>query len=401
MSWKESDRVSQRREFLDLAQVSGANIALLCRRFGISRKTGYKWINRAQETVCIEDHSRRPRHSPGRTAEEIENRILEVREKHPTWGGRKLRRRLQALGLENPPSASTITEVLRRHGKLRETDGAGKNFRRFEHDSPNVLWQMDFKGEFALSSKQYCYPLTLLDDHSRFSLCIDACGNQQGQTVRQSLEKTFGRYGMPYAIYVDNGTPWGNSSGIFGHTRVSIWLMRHDIQIIHGRPYHPQGRGKLERFHRTLKQEVLQDRQFGSLSRAQKCFDTWREVYNHDRPHEGLQDQVPSSRYRVSDREFRSKLTPYEYSSRFETRRANRAGEIKFHGKAYRLSEVFIDERVGLQPGETDGVWDIYFCRFVIGKLDERTGEIRRASSLAEFRCAPSSQTAGHSNDNR
>ncbi|MFN7292315.1 MAG: integrase core domain-containing protein, partial [Pirellula sp.] len=352
-------------------------------------------INRVQETSCIEDQSRRPNYSPIQTSKEIEKRVLKVREENPTWGGRKLRNRLLAIGVKSPPSASTITEILRRHGLLRETDGVGKNFKRFEHDSPNAMWQMDFKGEFALSSKQYCYPLTLLDDHSRFSFCIDARGNQQGQTVRQSLEKTFGQYGMPFAIYVDNGTPWGNNSGIFAHTRVSIWLMRHDIQIIHGRPYHPQGRGKLERFHRTLKQEVLQGRQFGSLSRAQKCFDTWREVYNHDRPHEGLQDQVPSSRYQVSDREFRSKIVPYQYSSRFETRVANRAGEIKFKGKSYRLSEVFIDEQVGLQPGDIDGVWDVFFCRFVVGQLDERTGKIRRASSLSEFRCAPFSQTAG------
>lgn len=395
MNWKESDRVSQRREFLDLAKGSGANISLLCKRFGISRKTGYKWMNRAQETSCIQDQSRRPKHSPSQTPKDMEARILELRETHPTWGGRKLRCRLQALGLENPPSASTITEVLRRAGKLREADGTGKNFKRFERDAPNSLWQMDFKGEFALSTQQYCYPLTLLDDHSRFSLCIDACGNQRGPTVRQSLEKTFLRYGIPYGIYVDNGNPWGNNSGVFGHSRVSIWLMSHDIEVIHGRPYHPQGRGKLERFHRTLKQEVLQGRQLGTLSRAQKCFDTWREVYNHDRPHEALGDRVPSSRYEVSDREYRSKAPPYEYSSRFETRRANRAGEIKFNGKSYRLSEVFIDERVGLQPTDRDGVWDVFYCRFVIGQIDEQQGTVRRASSLSEFRCAPSSQTAG------
>jgi transposase InsO family protein len=172
--------------------------------------------------------------------------MLKAREENPTWGGRKLRNRLLALGLTNHLSASTITEILRR-------------------------WQTNFKDEFVLSSKLYCYPLTLLDDHSRISLCIDACGNQPGKAVRQSLERTFIQYGMPFVIYVDNGTPWGNNSGIFAHTRVSIRLMRHDIQIIHGKPYHPQGRGKLERFHRTLKQEVFQARQFGSLILAQKC----------------------------------------------------------------------------------------------------------------------------------
>lgn len=394
MCWKESDRVSQRREFVELASVEGANVSMLCRRFGISRKTGYKWIKRAKETGSLEDQSRRPSSSPTKTSDQLEQRILALRKEHPTWSGRKLRARLLALGAEYVPSASTITEVLRRHGKLQEKLSK-KNLSRFEHDQPNAMWQMDFKGEFALASKRYCYPLTLLDDHSRFSLCIDACGNQRGETVKRSLRQTFRRYGLPYAIYVDNGPPWGNSSGIFRHTKVSMWLMRHDVQVIHGRPYHPQGRGKLERFHRTLKQEVLQDRQFGSLSRSQECFDIWREVYNHDRPHEAINDHVPSSRYQVSDREFRGTLPEYEYSSRFETRRANRAGQIKFRRVAYRLSEVFIDKWVGLLPSDEDGVWDIYYCRFVIGQLNEKTGKICRASRLAEFRCAPSGQTAG------
>ncbi len=184
--------MSQRREFLDLATVSGANITLLCKRFGISRKTGYKLINRSQKTACIEDQSRRPNYSPIQTSEKIEKRLLKVREENTTRGVRKLRKRLLALGLKNAPSASTITEILRSRGKLREADGDAKNFKRFKHDSPNAIWQMDFNGEFAFSSKKYCYPLTLMDDHSRFSLCIEACGNQQGQTVRQRLEKTFG-----------------------------------------------------------------------------------------------------------------------------------------------------------------------------------------------------------------
>ncbi len=397
MGWKESDRVSQRREFIELASTDGANISQLCERFEISRKTGYKWLKRSRECGCLDDRSRRPHRSPNQVNDRLEQEILRLRSQHPTWGGRKLRARLLAIGTKNVPAASTITEVLRRHGKLNESITV-KNSKRFEHDEPNAMWQMDFKGEFALSSKRYCYPLTLMDDHSRFSLCIDACGNQRGSTVQKSLAKTFRRYGLPHAIYTDNGTPWGNSSGVFRHTKVSVWLMRHDVQVIHGRPYHPQGRGKLERFHRTLKQEVLQDRQFGSLRLSQECFDDWREVYNHDRPHQSLSDATPSSRYRVSDREFRGELPAYEYSARFETRRANRAGQIKFNRACYRLSEVFIDQRVGLLPHQgQDGLWDIYYCRFVIGQLDERTQTIRRASRMTEFRCAPSSHTAGTS----
>ena len=357
MSWKESNRVSERREFLELANQPGANFSLLCERFGISRKTGYKWKNRLAETGDLSDRSRRPKNSPGRTDQKMEERILKLRDAHPTWGGRKLRNRLLNLGEKNVPTPSTITEILRRHFRLQEPTGKGSNFTRFEHSQANSMWQMDFKGEFALSSKkQRCYPLTLLDDHSRFSLGIIAQSNQRGDTVKKNLTRVFLRYGIPYSIYVDNGTPWGNSSGVFRHTKLSVWLMRHDIEIIHGRPYHPQGRGKLERFHRTLKQEVLQDRQFGTLARTQKCFDTWREVYNHDRPHEALDDNVPASRFSVSDRPFRSDLPKYEYSSRFLTRRANRGSEIHFHGHDYRISEVFIDQQVGLLPTNRDGV---------------------------------------------
>ena len=400
MSWKESNRVSERREFLELANRPGANFSLLCERFGISRKTGYKWKNRLAETGDLSDRSRRPKNSPGRTDQKMEERILKLRDAHPTWGGRKLRNRLLNLGEKNVPTPSTITEILRRHFRLQEPTGKGSNFTRFEHSQANSMWQMDFKGEFALSSKkQRCYPLTLLDDHSRFSLGIIAQSNQRGDTVKKNLTRVFLRYGIPYSIYVDNGTPWGNSSGVFRHTKLSVWLMRHDIEIIHGRPYHPQGRGKLERFHRTLKQEVLQDRQFGTLARTQKCFDTWREVYNHDRPHEALDDNVPASRFSVSDRPFRSDLPKYEYSSRFLTRRANRGSEIHFHGHDYRISEVFIDQQVGLLPTNRDGVWDIYFCRFHVGQLNEHTGKIRRTHCMAEFRYAQSSHAAGENND--
>lgn len=399
MSWKESDRVSERREFLELASQPGVNFSLLCKRFGISRKTGYKWRKRQTETGDLSDQSRRPKSSPNRTNERTEDEVLRLRAEHPTWGGRKLRNRLQNLGMKDAPSPSTITEILRRHSKLSEPPGEGGSFTRFECSEANSMWQMDFKGEFALSPRQKCYPLTLLDDHSRFSLGIIAQKNQRGDTVKKNLTGVFRKYGIPYSIYVDNGTPWGNSSGIFRHTKLSVWLMRHDIEIIHGRPYHPQGRGKLERFHRTLKQEVLQDRQFGTLGRTQKCFDKWREVYNHDRPHEALDDNVPSSRFQVSERTFRGELPKYEYSPRFTTRRANRGSEIHFHGRDYRISQVFIDQQVGLLPTSRDGVWDIYFCRFLVGRLNEHTGKIRRTSCMTEFRNAQSSHTAGEQSD--
>ena len=184
-----------------------------------------------------------------------------------------------ALGHKEVPSASSITRVLHRHGMISEAETEKhQRFEKFERPEPNDLWQVDFKGDFEMTCGKRCYPLTLLDDHSRYSLGIVACENQKHVTVKDHFRGVFTRYGIPRAIYVDNGNPWGNSRGPTRHSRLSTWLMRQDIEVIHGRPYCPQGRGKIERFHRTLKREVLQDRRLANLSEAQQAFDPWRAI---------------------------------------------------------------------------------------------------------------------------
>lgn len=396
--WKECDPVSERLEFVKLASVEGANKAELCRRFGVSRKTGNKWLARWREEgeAGLRDRSRRPKHTPRQTDKCVEREVLKLRQRHPAWGGRKIRRRMEDLGLSEVPAASTITAILKRHGLISDEESSKHQaFSRFERSQPNDLWQMDFKGEFKLSTGKNCFPLTVLDDHSRYSLGIRACGNQRGPTVKRQMRSVFQRYGIPRAIYVDNGNPWGTAHRYARHTRFSLWLMRHDIEVIHGLPYHPQGRGKLERFHRTLKLEVLQGRQLSSLKESQSNFNPWRTVYNHERPHEALDLAVPASRYRSSHRSFVEVTTPFEFSSRFKTRRPNNGGQFKFHGKVYRVSEIFNDQSIGLSPTTEDGVWSVYYCRFVIGQLNEHQGTFQRASRLAESRCARSSQTAG------
>ena len=384
MAWKECDRVSERLEFLKLATVEGTNFSQLCRRFNVSRKTGYKWLKRFRENgeADLADQCRRPLHSPTKTSAEVERLILEVRQAHPAWGGRKIRQYLKSQGA-SPPAASTITTILHRHNCISPEESSQHGaFTRFERDQPNDLWQLDFKGEFNLSGGGKCYPLTLLDDHSRYAVAVEACNNQTGSTVKDRLCKAMHRYGIPRSIYVDNGTPWGTPFRHTRHTRLSAWLMRHDIEVIHGRPYHPQGRGKLERFHRTIKLEVLQGRQFDDLARVQCAFDPWRRMYNHERPHEALGLNVPVSRYRSSDRDFRERLSPYEYSAHFHTRKANSRGQFRFQSIMYRISEAFVDERLGLLPTTQDGLWDIYYCRFLIGQLDQRTGVTRRIRSV-------------------
>jgi transposase InsO family protein len=216
----------------------------------------------------------------------VEAAVLAMRAAHPTWGGRKLRRVLENEGL-SPPAASTITTILRRHGKL-DGPGAGerRGFVRFEHAAPNDLWQMDFKGWFGLQAER-CHPLTVLDDHSRFALELGACADEQAVTVRARLEAVFRRHGLPQRILADNGAPWG-TGGLGAYSALGVWLMDLDIGLIHGRPYHPQTQGKDERFHRTLKLELLDRTVFADLGQAQAAFDAWREVYNTKRPHEAI-----------------------------------------------------------------------------------------------------------------
>lgn len=384
MAWKESDRMSERLEFVKLASAEGANISAICGRFGISRKTGYKWLKRwcenDQKTLTLSDRSRRPSRSPGKTSEKAEKAVLEIRREHPKWGGRKIRKVLLNREFPSPPAASTITEILRRRGRISEEEAAKhKPYIRFERESPNELWQVDFKGEFALTTGKYCYPLTILDDHSRYSLGIEACGNQQRVTVQDRFRAVFQRYGIPRSIYVDNGNPWGTPLRDARHTQFSVWLMRQDIEVIHGKPYHPQGRGKLERFHRSLKLEVIQGRQFVSLENAQNAFDPWRLVYNQERPHEALDLEVPASKYRASERCFCEQTLPYEYSSHFITRKTSRRGRINFRSQSYYISEAFIGEPLGLSSTETDGLWDVSYCRHVIGQLNETEVKFRHS----------------------
>ena len=398
VGWRESDRVSERLEFVRLGSVEGANISLLCSRFGISRKTGYKWLERWRVAgeAGLEDQSRRPKKTPGKTSDSMEDAVVELRRKHPAWGGRTLHKRLLKLGHKNVPSPSTITHILHRHGLISpQVSFDRKQPQPFERAAPNDLWQIDFKGDFQLSSGKRCYPLTILDDHSRYSIGIYACDNQRRQGVMDRFREVFSRYGIPRAIYVDNGNPWGNSRGPMRHSKLSVWLMRQDIEVIHGRPHYPQGRGKIERFHRTLKREVLQGRVLSNLKDAQSAFDPWRQIYNHERPHQALNYDVPSNRYRVSERPFREIRKEYEYSERFETRKVHVAtGQLQFHSKTYKLSEALCGQRVGLAPTLQDGVWDIYYCRYLIGQLNQHEGKVNYNRRLIKSRSARLNQTA-------
>ena len=385
MPWQECDRMSLRREFVWLAGQEGANVAELCRRFGISRKTGYKWMERFTEegVMGLADRSRRPRRSPDRTEPAVEQKVVALRRDHPAWGGRKLRRRLQDLGHADVPAASTITGILHRHDLIDPAHSEQRRpVQRFERPRPNDLWQMDFKGHFTLASGQLCHPLTMLDDHSRFALAVRACGDQQYLTVREQLTGTFQRYGLPRAMLMDNGTPWGLCGRVhvptLGLTRLTAWLMRLDVRPIHCRPFHPQTQGKDERFHRTLKVELLRDECFDDHAHAQRAFEPWRWTYNHERPHEALDLATPATRYRPSVRVWPGALPPLEYLGSDQTRAVNRVGQFQFQGRTWKISEALGRQRIGLRPTNIDGRWAIYFSRFHVADLDQPTRTIRR-----------------------
>ncbi len=371
MPWKSCSIMESRLEFVLLAERGGVSVAELCRRFGISRQTGHAYLRRHREAgvAGLADRSRRPEGSPRQCAPAIEELVVALRREHPAWGGRKLARRLRDLGVSGVPAPSTVTEILRRHGLLDPAEAAKHTpWQRFERAQPNELWQMDFKGHIALRQGR-CHPLTVLDDHCRYSLGLAACADETGLTVRTQLAGIFRRYGLPTAMLADNGSPWG-ACGNGEYSRFEVWLMRLGVRLYHGRAYHPQTQGKDERFHRTLKVEVLQGRQFNDLPHCQHAFDAWRRIYNQERPHEALGLDVPASRYSPSQVSFPERLPEPQYDAADIVRKVGRDGYVSFKGRTVKLSESFDQLPVAFRPTAEDGVWNAVFMRFNVAKID-------------------------------
>jgi len=353
--------MDQRREFVGLAMQDGVNRRELCRRFGISPETGYRWLARWQAGESLADHSRRPHRSPGRSATAVEAAVLAVREAHPAWGARKIVRCLEREGHE-APAASTVHAILRRHGRVAPLAGApGKAWQRFEKPAANLLWQMDFKGYKLLADGMACHPLTIVDDHSRYAVCLQACGNEQTETVRSGLEMTFHRYGLPDAMLVDNGSPWGDGPGQ-SWMRLGVWLLKLGVDVLHSRPYHPQTRGKNERFHRTLEAEVFALRRLRDLAEAQRAFDQWRTVYNLERPHQALDQEVPASRYVPSPRPMPASVPRIEYDEHEIVRTVGTTKTyVSFKGRLWKVPQAFRGERVAIRPRGADGQYGVFF----------------------------------------
>ena len=369
MPWKETSSMTQRITFLELYLSNEYNLTCLANKFGISRKTAYKWIERHRNHGMegLLERSRKPKATPNVTSTEHETQILLMREKFPAWGARKLRIYLENQGISELPSESTFNRILRKKGYILPEDSAKRQkFIRYEHEYPNDLWQMDFKGFFRVNSLK-CNPLTILDDHSRFAVCLESCHNQTETTVKKKLIQVFREYGLPYRMTMDNGAPWG--SGGRNYSRLTVWLMRLGIKVSHSRPYHPQTQGKDERFHRTMKEELLTRRLFTSLEQAQKEFDKWRRLYNYERPHEGLNLKRPSDRYEASMRKYPEQLPIIEYEEGEIVRKVHSRGFISFQGHDYYLGEAFQDCYVAVRDGEAD-LKEVYFNKQKIKIID-------------------------------
>jgi hypothetical protein len=229
---------------------------------------------------------------------------------------------------------------------------------------------MDFKGHVALTGGGRCHPLTVIDDHSRYNVCLEACADEQARTVRQRLEGTFRRYGLPEAFFVDNGGPWGDSSGQ-RWTRLTVWLLKLGVVVLHSRPYHPQSRGKNERFHRTLKAELFALTRYRDLAELQRAFETWRTIYNCERPHEALDQEVPASRYRPSPRAMPERLPEVDYDESEIVRSVPTSKDyVAFKGRRWKVPRAFRGERVAIRPSDADGQYGVFFGAHQIASID-------------------------------
>ena len=372
MPFREVSRMEAKLEFVRLASAEGANIRELCRRFGVSPTTAYKWLARYREAGAagLADVSRRPRQSPRRSTARVETSILEMRAEHPVWGARKLRKALENKGLRDLPAPSTITEILRRNDvPLGVFGGGAKTWTRFEHPEPNDLWQMDFKGHVGLASGRRLHPLTVLDDHSRYSITLAACENERTATVRDALVDAFRRYGLPLWMITDNGAPWGDGPGS-PFTPLGVFLIDQGIRISHSRPYHPQTMGKDERFHRTLKAEVLSAPPFTDYAAAARALETWRHVYNNERPHEAIGMAVPAERYRASPRAFKEKIEPFDPAPGDLLRKVQQGGRFMYQGRRCSVPKAFAGRQIALRPTARDGVFELFYRHQFIAVLD-------------------------------
>lgn len=380
MPWMQTNPMCERVKFVMAFKEGVYSMTELCRRYGISRKTGYKWLSRYEAAGLegLQEHSRAPQSIPHRTPKATEEALVALRRKRPTWGARKLLARLARTRPELAlPAPSTVTALLHRHGlvepRRRQRKPLHPGSSPLTAAAPNDVWSIDFKGEFLLGSGRYCYPLTVCDAHSRYVLSCTGLPSTNGNAARQAIDRLFRSYGLPYAIRTDNGSPFATQA-IGGLSRLSIYWLKLGIRHERIRPASPQENGRHERMHRTLKAETARPPEADFASQQQR-FDGFRETFNHERPHEALGMDTPAEHYRSSARSMPNVMPEPEYPAHMEVRRVASNGSFKFNSRLVFLSTTLDGERVALEEID-DGIWSIYFANLLLARLDERTFSI-------------------------
>lgn len=382
MPWKETHVLDERMSFVVAYRQGEESLAEVCRRFGVSTKTGRKWVQRYREggPGGLLDRSRAPHRHPNAADADIVQMVIMARIEHPSWGPRKLipwlRRNWPEAVL---PAPSTAGDILRRHGlvtprkRVRRTDPWTRPFE--DCTAPNETWCIDFKGWFRTRDGVRCDPLTITDAYSRQLLCCRGLASQRGRGVRTAMERVFREYGLPATIRSDNGTPFA-STALGGLSRLSAWWIKLGITPERIRPGHPEENGRHERMHRTLKAEAITPPK-ASIRAQQKAFDHFLREYNQERPHEALGQSPPQSLYRTSERSYPTRTREVEYAPEMTVRRVRSRGEIKWKGELVYLTEALAGEPVGLIP-ENDRHYAVYFGPLKLCLMNQSTHQIVR-----------------------
>lgn len=381
MPWRETSSMEERLKFVAEYLSGGYTMQELCAAYGVSRPTGYHWIERYQREglAGLHDRSRRPHTSPGATAAAQVEAILALRRRQPHDGPRKLLTKLRRrFPQQHWPAASTVSGLLKRAGLIT----ARRRRRGVSHPGHapravtrvNEVWSMDFKGQFRTADGGWCYPLTVMDSCSRYLLGCQALRAPRRDLVVPVLVRLFRAYGLPERIRTDNGPPFA-STGLGRLSALSVWWVRLGIWPELIAPGQPQQNGRHERMHKTLKAQTAAP-PAGSRAAQQRRFTQFTHAYNTDRPHEALAQTTPASGYQPSPRAFPERLPRLYYPADFEVRRVVSSGVFKWHSHAVRLGEALSGEDIGLEP-IADGEWMVYFGPCRLGTFDERLGRIR------------------------
>lgn len=371
MPWQESSVLEQRLRFVIAASRKRESMSGLCREFGISRQTGYKWLKRyeAEGSRAMADRSRKPERSPARTAAAIEEVVAELRRERPDWGAPKLQVLLaERWGGQKPIAVRTLHRILQRHGLIEAQDSHRAAPLRFQRSQPNELWQMDFKGS-PKNNTAGVGPLSILDDHSRYLMDLRQLGSTRMEGVRATLERCFQQCGVPEAMLMDHGTPWWNAASPWGLTEVAVWIMRQGIRLRYSGIGHPQTQGKVERMHAALARATRRRR---ADLLEQGWLDEFRHEYNHLRPHEALDMATPASRWRPSARLYQCNPGEWEYPAHMQTVRLAGEGQLSWAGRRWEISNALRRQLVGLARIGDRVI--VYFCRTPIRELDRSSG---------------------------